>query len=124
MNDFLDDKHTLISDRLSKLKRLVDEYRRLEAAASALADVQGSSAATTKYAPRRCEPGRPRGSVNCANKVAPAATPAHLEAHRVAPKGTSDGAKAAARALLRRWVAASIARREEQPSEYAVALGR
>ena len=65
MTDFLDDKRREISDRLKELKPLVDEFKRLEAAASA------SAAATTR---RRRGPGRPRGSrtsaASAATKVA------------------------------------------------------
>ncbi len=42
MTDFLDEKRQEITDRLKELKPLVDEYNRLEAAASALAGVGGS----------------------------------------------------------------------------------
>lgn len=56
MTDFLDEKRREISERLKELKPLVDEYNRLEVAASALEGVDGSSAA-----PRR-GPGRPRGA--------------------------------------------------------------
>jgi hypothetical protein len=59
MVDFLDEKRKEITDRLRELKPAVDEYNRLEAAASALAGLQGSSASAT---PRRRGPGRPRGS--------------------------------------------------------------
>jgi hypothetical protein len=62
VNDFLDEKRREITDRLKELKPAVDEYNRLEAAASALAGVGGSSPASA--APRRRGPGRPRGSVN------------------------------------------------------------
>ena len=42
MTDFLDEKRREITDRLKELKPAVDEYARLEAAASALAGVGGS----------------------------------------------------------------------------------
>jgi len=75
VTDFLDVKRREISDRLKELKPLVDEYSRLEAAASALAGVGGS--ATAVAAPRRKKgPGRPRGSVNRASKATAASTPA------------------------------------------------
>jgi hypothetical protein len=61
VTDFLDEKRKEISSRLSELKPLVDEYDRLEAAASALAGVGGSTRTATA-APRRRGPGRPRGS--------------------------------------------------------------
>ncbi len=65
MTDFLDEKRKEITSRLNELKPLVDEYHRLEAAASALAGV-GSSAtraavATVGSAVKR-GPGRPKGS--------------------------------------------------------------
>jgi hypothetical protein len=79
VTDFLDVKRREITERLKELAPLVDEYRRLEAAASALDGVGASStsstpaaAATTAAAPRRRGPGRPRGSVNRARKAAPA----------------------------------------------------
>jgi hypothetical protein len=74
MGDFLDEKRTEIDARLRELRPLVDEYRRLEKAASALADVGGTSRPS---APRRrrsgavtarrsgaapTRRGRPRGS--------------------------------------------------------------
>jgi hypothetical protein len=63
VTDFLDEKRQEIAQRLKELKPAVDEYARLEAAASALKGVGGSSATATA-APRRRGPGRPRGSVN------------------------------------------------------------
>jgi hypothetical protein len=78
VTDFLDEKRREITDRLKELKPLVDEYSRLEAAASALAGVGGSApaaATATAAAPRRRGPGRPRGSVNRTSTAAPAATP-------------------------------------------------
>jgi hypothetical protein len=79
VTDFLDEKRKEITDRLKELKPLVDEYQRLEAAASALAGVGGSasSASSAVTAPRRRGPGRPRGSVNRTSaKATEAATPA------------------------------------------------
>lgn len=70
MTDFLDEKRKEIADRLKELKPAVDEYNRLEAAASALQGVGGTAAATV--APRRRGPGRPRGSV--ARKAVAAST--------------------------------------------------
>ena len=55
MVDFLDGKRNEIDARLKELRPLVDEYRRLEAAAAALAGV--APAATT--APRRRETQHP-----------------------------------------------------------------
>ncbi len=65
MTDFLDEKRQEITDRLKELKPLVDEYSRLEAAASALAGVGGSSSSSAATpTTRRRGPGRPRGSVS------------------------------------------------------------
>ena len=102
MTDFLDDKRQEINDRLTKLKPAVDEYKRLEAAVSALAKLGGSArvaAVASVAAPRRRGPGRPRGSVNRASKVAlatpavpattPAATPAKAARKKPGrPKGS------------------------------------
>jgi hypothetical protein len=68
VTDFLDETHKEITSRLKELKPLVDEYNRLEAAASALAKVIGSaaseatSAAVATVRSRRRGRGRPRGS--------------------------------------------------------------
>ncbi len=81
MTDFLDEKHQEITNRLSELKPLVEEYQRLEAAVAAL-DGLGPSARSARSAaapaapkaapkatrkgpgrpPGRRGPGRPRGS--------------------------------------------------------------
>ena len=76
MTDFLDEKRKEIADRLKELKPAVDEYNRLEAAASALEGVGGTAATATATAtaPRRRGPGRPRGSVS--RKGAGATAPA------------------------------------------------
>jgi hypothetical protein len=70
VTDFLDEKRKEITDRLKELKPLVDEYRRLEAAASALAGVgesavraaAGAAAGVAREATGKRGPGRPRGS--------------------------------------------------------------
>jgi hypothetical protein len=66
VTDFLDEKRREINDRLAELKPLIDEYNRLQAAATALSGVRGSassaSAAVAPAAPVRRGPGRPRGS--------------------------------------------------------------
>ncbi len=64
MTDFLDEKRKEIAERLTELKPAVDEYNRLEAAASALEGVGGTAATATVTATRRRGPGRPRGSIN------------------------------------------------------------
>jgi len=77
VTDFLDEKRREITDRLKELKPLVDEYNRLEAAASALDGVGGPASAGTAGTRRR-GPGRPRGSARKAKakaKAAAAATP-------------------------------------------------
>ncbi len=81
MTDFLDEKRREITDRLKELKPLVDEYSRLEAAASALAGVVGSAASDAGAAvTRRRGPGRPRGSTS--RKKAATATAAAPKAAR------------------------------------------
>jgi hypothetical protein len=73
MADFLDEKRSEIGARLKELKPLVEEYRRLEAAAAALdgmtpakAAANGSSRAARGTAKRRSSGGgrrgRPKGS--------------------------------------------------------------
>ena len=73
MTDFLDVKRREISDRLKELKPAVDEYGRLQAAASALAKLGGPTpvaatpTAATVATPRRRGPGRPPGSGKAAS---------------------------------------------------------
>jgi hypothetical protein len=67
VSDFLDDRRREITDRLKELKPVVDEYHRLEDAATALAGVIGSAAsdagsAAVAAVTRRRGPGRPPGS--------------------------------------------------------------
>ena len=75
MNDFLDTKRREIADRLKELRPLVEEFHRLEAAASALEGLGGSGnggrarGTAAKRAPARRSAaggtrrrGRPRGS--------------------------------------------------------------
>lgn len=71
MSDFLDTKRKEIAARLSELEPLVEEYRQLEAAATALAGLpQASRASAPRRRPRRAAAastpprrrGRPRGS--------------------------------------------------------------
>jgi hypothetical protein len=90
VTDFLDEKHQEITDRLSELKPLVEEYERLEAAVAALDGLGPSVAApaasptspaapkVTRKVPGRRGPGRPRGSKTKVRKAAaaPAATAA------------------------------------------------
>ena len=83
MSDFLDETHKEITSRLKELKPLVDEFHRLEDAASALAKVIGSAASDATSAAAatvrsRRKRGRPRGSGSAkrASKATPAATAA------------------------------------------------
>jgi hypothetical protein len=89
VTDFLDVKRQEITDRLKELAPMVDEYRRLEAAASALADVGASSVSTTAApaaALRRRGPGRPKGSGKRSTAVAvPAAAAETAVAAETAP---------------------------------------
>jgi hypothetical protein len=85
VTDFLDEKRQEITARLKELKPLVDEYSRLEAAASALAGVGGpttssSTATATVAVPRRRGPGRPRGSGKAKKAAAAPAAAAPLKA--------------------------------------------
>ena len=75
MTDFLDEKRREINQRLAELKPLIDEYNRLEAAATALAGVRGSASASStaaapaaSAAPAKRGPGRPRGSKTATGK--------------------------------------------------------
>ncbi|HEY0517770.1 MAG TPA: hypothetical protein VGD00_11655 [Solirubrobacteraceae bacterium] len=74
MTDFLDEKRQEITNRLKELQPLVDEYHRLEAAASALAGVGGRSASASNG--RKRGPGRPRGSAGRAGATRAAGTKA------------------------------------------------
>jgi hypothetical protein len=87
VTDFLDEKRQEITDRLKELRPLVDEFKRLEAAAAALAGVGGSSSSSTSTAtaaPARRGPGRPRGSG--ARKAAATATAAPAKAPKAAKR--------------------------------------
>jgi hypothetical protein len=72
VTDFLDQTHREITERLKELRPLVDEFKRLEAAALALAGAVGSAAADAGQAVRRRGPGRPRKTPSTPT---PAATP-------------------------------------------------
>jgi hypothetical protein len=86
VTDFLDQKRREITKRLTELKPAVDEYNRLEAAASALAGVRGS--ASTATTTRRRGPGRPKGSVN-RSKATRKATRTRTATKRAATKRTA-----------------------------------
>jgi hypothetical protein len=91
VTEFLEAKRGEITDRLNELAPLVDEYRRLEAAASALAGVGAAPAApsTTTTAPRRKKgPGRPRGSgKKAASPAVPSVAAAGAAVAETAPTG-------------------------------------
>jgi hypothetical protein len=91
VTDFLDVKHKEITDRLKELKPLVDEYNRLEAAASALAGVGGSAAPSAV----KRGPGRPRGSAKSATTTAKATRKAGRPAKRRAGRRKGSGTRAA-----------------------------
>ena len=61
MADFLDEKRKEIDSRLQELRPLVEEYQRLEKAASALAGVGGTQGRSTGTRRRRSTGGRRRG---------------------------------------------------------------
>jgi ribosomal protein S25 len=79
VSDFLDEKRREITKRLAELKPVVEEFHRLEAAATALASALGSAASEAGAAVvRRRGPGRPRGSSSrkkAAKATATAAAP-------------------------------------------------
>jgi len=99
VNDFLDEKHREIRDRLKKLQPAVDEYRRLEAAASALAGVGGAARASVAAAVAgRRGPGRPRGSGKKRTATTTATTTATAAARtRTAAKPKRKAARATGR---------------------------
>ncbi len=74
MTDFLDEKRKQITDRLGKLKPLVEEYQRLEAATAALDGIPASPNGGPATSPRstrgRRRPGRRRGSRATATALA------------------------------------------------------
>ncbi|HEV3070511.1 MAG TPA: hypothetical protein VGY76_03685 [Solirubrobacteraceae bacterium] len=118
MTDFLDEKRQEIQSRMAELRPLIDEYQRLEAAASALEGVGGGSSTVTATAARRGpgrppgsgrkpgrpkgsgrKPGRPKGSgrgpgrprKDAAEAAAPAATATKAPARRGRPPGRRKG---------------------------------
>jgi hypothetical protein len=96
VTDFLDEKRREITDRLKELKPLVDEYNRLETAASALAGVGGSSAANGgATSTRRRKPGRPRGSASRAKAKPATAKAVRKPAKRRAGRRKGSGTRAA-----------------------------
>lgn len=99
MTDFLEEKRREITNRLAELEPAVDEYGRLQAAATALAALNGSAGrsagASTVSAPRaaRRRPGRPRGSAGrtgtaTATAVKPRKQPGRPKGRSGRPKGS------------------------------------
>ena len=96
MTDFLDEKRKEITDRLKELNPLVDEYHRLEAAASALAGVGGAAVrAAAEVATGKRGPGRPRGSAPKKRAAKAARKPAKAGAKRGAGRRKGSGTRAA-----------------------------
>jgi hypothetical protein len=93
VTDFLDQKRREITDRLKELKPQVDEYNRLEAAASALAGVGGSAAPSATAPAIRRGPGRPRGTGKAAGATSRA--PGRPAGKRRAGRRKGSGTRAA-----------------------------
>jgi len=104
VTDFLDETRKEIAGRLKELKPLIEEYTRLEAAAAALAGVSHSgSTAGSAAAPRRREPGRPRGSVSRASKAVPAAAVVKAAGKKPGrPPGRKNAGRPASRGARRK----------------------
>lgn len=110
MTDFLDEKRREINQRLAELKPLIDEYNRLEAAATALAGVRGSASASStaaaapaaSSAPARRGPGRPRGSKTGTGKRRGRPPGRKNAKSAAAPAATSSATTAAPRRAGRR----------------------
>jgi hypothetical protein len=98
VTDFLDEKAREISDRMKELKQYVDEYSRLQSAASALAGVRGGSSSTGGARKARRGPGRPRGS----RTTATAATTTTAKKARTAKKAGRPPGRPAKRRAGRR----------------------
>ena len=94
MTDFLEEKRKEIANRLRELKPAVEEYTRLEAAVSALANVRGSASASAT--PTRRGPGRPRGSGTKAKAARRKTTATATKAKRKKP-GRPPGRRRAGR---------------------------
>jgi hypothetical protein len=96
VTDFLDQKREEITKRLRELKPLVDEFHRLEAAASALAGVGGPAKAVA--AKVRRGPGRPRGSATRRGAAATAGAKTRAKAKaKAARKATRTTTRRAGR---------------------------
>ena len=103
MTDFLDETRKGVTDQLDRLKPMVEEYRRLEAAAAALDGIpaapNGASATPPHSARGRRGPGRPRGSKTTAASTSVPASPKPASAAKPAAKRRQGRRKRAAQAL-------------------------
>jgi hypothetical protein len=97
VTDFLDEKRREITERLKELEPVVEEFKRLEAAATALAGAIGSAASDAGEAVRRRGRGRPRRASS--RKTAARAT---ATATAAAPKAARKPAGPAKRRAGRR----------------------
>jgi hypothetical protein len=109
VTDFLDEKRREINDRLAELKPLIDEYNRLEAAATALAGVRGSAPASRAAAapaaaapPARRGPGRPRGSKSRTTGTKRRGRPPGRKTAEATPTATATAAAPATTTTRRR----------------------
>jgi hypothetical protein len=93
MPDLLDEKHKEITERLKELSPIVEEHRRLQAAAKALAGIRRAAAATVTT--RRSKPGRPRSAAT-ATTSAPAKKPGRPKRAGRPPAAAKAGSTATA----------------------------
>jgi len=118
VTDFLDEKQREITERLKELEPLVEEFHRLEAAASALAGALGSAASDAGGAVvRRRGPGRPRGSASRGAATASAAKEPEAKAAKAAPAKAPKG-----KARRKRRAGARTGRRKGSGTRAAEAL--
>jgi predicted Rossmann fold nucleotide-binding protein DprA/Smf involved in DNA uptake len=93
VTDFLDEKRREITTRLTELKPLVEEYQRLQAAATALEGVRTATSHSSASNGRR-GPGRPRGSTS-KKRVPVSVTASRGGARRRAGRRKGSGTRAA-----------------------------
>jgi ribosomal protein S25 len=113
MTDFLDEKRREISERLTELEPVVDEFHRLEAAAAALAGAVGSVASEAAGAVVRHR-GRRRRRRSARHRAAATAT-APREPDATAAKPGPAKAKTAKAKAARKPAARSAKRRAGRP---------
>jgi hypothetical protein len=105
MTDFLDEKRREIQDRLAELRPLIDEYQRLEAAVSALAQMSLESPLPQPVLllPLAVSRGaRAAVATSQVFRLAAVARQPHGEPRAKSRRGVVDGVRAAACALRRR----------------------